>query len=147
MAATLTGELAALMSQLEDPDTAIVAHLGKNPIPSTVDVIDPTTLVECDFPGYAPVKLTDWEPIFLDDDNYGEADSGEVDWTAGAVVAAQVITCVFVTVQVGDSPERIWDVIVLPEPVAINLPGDLFWFSFRAQSANIDSLPVLGDDS
>lgn len=147
MSATLVGELAALMDLLTDESNQIVAHLGKNAIPSNAELVAAADLVECDFPGYAPIRLTEWTPIFLDDDFYGEADSGEVEWSAGNIVTPQTITCVYVTQKIGDADAGVWNVIVLREPITMALTGDLFWFSFRAQSANIDVLPGVGEDA
>ena len=147
MAATLVGELAALMDMLNDTSIQIVAHLGKNAIPSGVETITPDQLVECDFPGYEPIPLNDWRPIFLDDENYGEADAGEVEWSAGAITVPQNITCVYVSMQKEDDDPQVWNIIVLPEPEMMTHAGDLFWFSFRAQSANLDALPDVDGDA
>lgn len=147
MAATLVGELSALMDMLQSESNEIVAHLGKNSIPSASETILPTDLVECDFPGYASMRLTEFSPVFLDDDNYGEADSGEVEWKAGNLVTPQTITCVWITQKIGDQAATVWQVIVLKEPITMLNPGDLFWFSFRFQSANVDVLPGVGEDA
>jgi hypothetical protein len=137
---TLTGELAALMDWLSDPSRTIVAHLSKAPISFTTGQISLTDLVEADFPGYAPVTIDSWDPIDFEDDLYGEAVSGELQWQAGPIVTPQSIYVAYLTIVEGSNPVKLLWPVVLPLPYVIGAQDETFAFMFRIGSANLDTL-------
>lgn len=139
-------ELDALTAWLNDPTRQIVAHLAKNFIPQAVDTIQLTDLVECDFPGYAPVRIDDWRGVDFENDNYAEAVSGELEWSAGdGIVTPQTICVCYLTLQTTGAV-TLWWPIPLPQTRALVNPGDLFVFDFRVSSANLDTITASVSD-
>lgn len=146
MSATLIGELASLMGWLRDPSRTIVAHLAKNAIADSIDSLALTDLVECDFPGYAPITLSEFTPEFIGDDAYGEANSQECAWTISNPTAMQGITCVYLTITDGLNTHALLRAYPLFPPTTLAEDGDTFLFSFVFQSASESLLPsVFGE--
>ena len=55
------GEL--LIATLTPPNATIIARLAKSVTAYGDDGINLNNIVECDFPGYAPIVLIDWEDV------------------------------------------------------------------------------------
>lgn len=136
-------ELSTLVAWLNDPTRTIVAHLAKNFIPQDVESIQLTDLVECDFPGYAPIRIDDWAGVDFDEDTYAEAVSGELEWVASdAIVNPQAINVAYLTIQDGGPLHLFWP-IPLPVSRTLAKEGDGFVFSFNVSSSNLDALSAV----
>jgi hypothetical protein len=127
-------ETDVLMGLLENPLNVIVAHAARNPIAPDVDKIELADLTECNFPGYAPVTLDAWTPDPPEFDEVGEAVSGDVSFTAGAIVTPQNITAVYLTLAFDGGAPVLLKVFPLPSPFLMNLPEQKFARLIRYQS-------------
>lgn len=142
---SFTGQLAELMTFLEDDSNVIVAHLAKNPIATDADVLTLADLVEADFPGYAPIPLANFDPQDYGDDTLGEALCGELNFEAGAIVQPQTVYAVYLTLKQGSAQEDLFWPVVLERPIEFINQGDVFPGLFRFQMIDTDavgSIPV-----
>lgn len=134
MPEVLTDESLTLSQVLTDPTLKIVAHLGK----TTIDVDDPPValnqLTECDFPGYARVESPAFDVFQTDDPNSGEAVSDPLRFTAGVIVAAQMANCLYLTLQRGSDPVKLWQVFPLANPWQFDVEGRSYASAVRLRS-------------
>lgn len=133
----LTGALANLMTFLQDPTNVIVAHLAQNNISSEKDDVVLADFVECTFPGYAPIPLTNFTPYLLGTDAYGEADSDPLAWVATTITVPQPISAVYLTIAQGGAPAALLQPIIFPEPSLIAASGEVFMYQFTFQEADL----------
>lgn len=115
-----------LQALLLNPANVILAHLAKNPIAFDADQLQLTDFIECDFLGYAPILVNDWVSVESDEEAYGESESPTLNWTAGAGVAAQNITAVYLTLQVAPDPPIMLAAFPLDVPLTIFVAGQQF---------------------
>lgn len=138
--ATLTGELAVLVDWLDEPTRHIVAHLAQNFIGDDAETIQLADLIECTFPGYAPIEIDEWDPIDFEDDLYGEAASGELEWNADDDIARQNICVAYLTIREGSGPVKLWWPVVLPIPAHVDELAKTFAFQFRVASVDLSAV-------
>lgn len=127
-------ESETLLAVLQDPANHIVARLAKNPIDPDADALQLTDFEECDFVGYAPISDFDWQSVAQDDDNYGEAESKVLEWTAGTLTSPQQITAVYLTVQQGTDPVKLLAPFPLPVPIVVAVEGTVYSKRIRYRS-------------
>lgn len=132
---TLTGESLNLATILADPTNVIVAHLAQNASALDAEVIDLTGLVECNFPGYAPVQIIDPDVFETGDDYRGEAVSDPIVFSASdELVTPQNVTAFYLTWQVGSGAATLWRCYPLKEPFVFDVPGRKFPCQVRINS-------------
>lgn len=137
MPITLEGQAAQIDALLTNPSIAILAHLAKNPIPLDVEGQTIDDMVECDFPGYAPQPIEEATEVFINETNYAEVICGIVTFTAGAIVAPQSAYALYVTIQNGAGPVKLWAVENFPSPVVFENEGQILEREARLLSANL----------
>lgn len=143
MSDILTDESLALSETLNDPTLTIVAHLGKTTI--DLDAGTPVLLnqiVECDFPGYAPIVDPAFDVFQHAEAVHGEAVSDPLRWTAGAIVTAQAANCLFLTMQRGADAPKLFQVFPLATPWNFDLLGRSYAAQVRLHSLSEAALPV-----
>jgi hypothetical protein len=127
MPPTPGGMLDQLTNIIADPALTILIHLAQSPMPDNSAPVDLTTLVECNFPGYAPVAWQSDPNSQVDDDNYGEQWSTPAVWVAGAIVAPQIATCLYITsFKTGGAPQLMGPPTVFGTPYTFDTPGQTF---------------------
>ena len=119
------GNLEALVDALGDPLFQIVAHLAKGPIGQQAAPVSLATLVEADFPGYAPITLVADLENATEQEGYGELSPQRLEWTAGLVVVPQRITHVYYTYKYGDNAHSLQSVVAFDNPLTIDTPGQI----------------------
>lgn len=140
MADELSGEALALANWLADPSRTIVARLAKNAITDDSDGFTLANLTEADFPGYEPFPIDAWNPQDFDDDLYGEATSGEIQFQAGTLVAPQTVYVAYLTLEEeGEDPDLLY-AMVLPLPFTFGVDGAALAVSFRIASADLEGI-------
>lgn len=122
----LAGESLALSDLLTDPANKIVMHLAKNVFPFDVDTVALGDFEECDFIGYAPVRLVEWTIKEETDDKLGEAVSEFAEFVAGEDVIPQIITAVYVTFQVGLGEIKLLWPLWLDIPLKMSAEGNMY---------------------
>lgn len=133
---TDTVQGAHLDAELSNPALTIVAHLAKTPIALDADSVPIEGIEECDFPGYAPIVLTDhWIDVF-DDETYAEAFFPEVEWVAEDVVTPQLVTAVYVTITYDGVGTVLNNVSILDTPLVIDTPGQTISRNFSVMATN-----------
>lgn len=137
MADTLGIAASNLLTYLQNPAVLIVAHLGKNPIAKDVAQILLTDLVECDFPGYAPVPIKDWEIVEEEGDDYAEALSPEIYFQAATIVTAQQIFSTYLTISEGSNPPVLFQANLLDQPVTIDTEDQAYGINVRFSNAEL----------
>lgn len=115
-----------LMSELWDDTRTVRIRASKSPINQLVDTLIPADIIECDFPGYAPIENPTWTPELIDDESYAEAYSQDLTFEAGAIETPQSITALYMTVQPDGGAETIRQVWVLPAFILMGIEGQRF---------------------
>lgn len=114
-----------------DPLAVIVARLAKGPIGAPDDPLDLATLVECDFPGYAPVRLQPTLDVAYDQPDYGEMTPVNVHFETGAIVTAQQITHIYYTSVYNGGTAVLLGGNAFTEPLIADTLGQGFDFECR----------------
>lgn len=133
---TDTVQGAHLEAELSNPALTIVAHLAKSPIPVDADSVPLEGIVECDFPGYEPKVLTDHYIDVFDDTTYAEAFFPEVEWQAEDVVTPQLVTAVYVTLEMDGVGIVLNNISILETPLVIDTPGQTISRNFSVMATN-----------
>lgn len=123
-----------LMAALWDETITVRIRAAKSPITPDVDVLLPEDIIECDFPGYAPIENPTWVPELIDDESWAEAYSQDLTFEAGAIVTPQAITALYLTVQPDAGAETIRSVFVLPTFILMGIEGQRFTRRVRMQA-------------
>lgn len=134
MPTELSAEGLALDDFVNDADVAIVMHLAQNVFPLEVDSIQLSDFTECDFPGYAPVQLTEWDSLPTADELKGETLSEYAEFIRGKGNGSQQITAVYVTKQIGDNPPELLWPEYLDIPLLVSQEGQIYRKRFRLNS-------------
>lgn len=122
-----------LATVVNDPTVPMVLHASKNPIPDDAGSLDLATLVECDFPGYAPVTLDTFAPTYNDDPTIGDCLTDVIRFEASdALVTPQTIWFVYVTRHPAGQPAQLMRVFGLDNPFEMNEPNKAFEIQVRA---------------
>lgn len=132
-----SAETDRVLAQLREPSRVILARLHKNTINPLADLIVLGDLVECDFAGYAPVRLTNWteeEPL---DDDYAEVFSDDIVIAAAAGVEPQTIGGWYLTVEGDGNALSLMQTFPLEAPFVIELEGQEIGKRFRIFSNNV----------
>ena len=122
----LTGESLELWEFVNNPAAKIVMHLAQNVIPGEVDTVALGDFTECNFPGYAPIRLTEWDALETANDNLGDVASSYVEFIAEAIETPQLITAVYVTIQDGTGPIYLMWVYYLDQPLLVGEAGHMY---------------------
>lgn len=116
-----------LIARLRTAGTSIVAHLGKA---YSFDPNGPATLAqitECDFPGYAPVTITDWEDVRPGDAEQAEVVSAILHFEANdGITDIQEAKIAYYTGEKDGVGTFLMDVEILPHPFVFADPGNFF---------------------
>ena len=123
MPETLTGESLNLREFLADPANVIVAHLSKHAIALDGAPLEAGDIVECDFPGYAPQRISDVDVMQDEIAAAGEGVSQPIVFVAGAIVTPQQAHALYLTVVKGPEALIIWKVFPLLPPFNFDVPG------------------------
>lgn len=134
------GNLEALADALSDPLFEIVAHLAKGPIGQQSSPLALVNLVECDFPGYAPITLVSNLDTAWEEEGYGEMSSQRIEFIAGAVVVPQRVTHIYYTYKYADNAPSLQSVVAFDNPLTVSTPGQVLAFE-----ATVGCVEVLGD--
>lgn len=118
--------LNGLLDELNFPLRKIRVRACKAALSFDADEIGLADLVECDFDGYSPVELKEWEPVLWDDADYAEVVGPDVQFTAGENVTPQTITALYLTIEDPGEAETVREIFVLPQPILFALPGQTF---------------------
>lgn len=114
-----------LIASLRTSGTQIVAHLAKA---YTFDPEGPATLpqiTECDFPGYAPVVITDWEDVRPGDPDVAEVLSAMLHFEADETITTpQQAVLFYVTGEKTGVAIVIMDLEIFSHPFIFAYPGD-----------------------
>lgn len=94
----------ALIADLTQSGGVIVAHLAKAVNADPDDVIALADLVECNFPGYAPVMITDFEDVEPDNQDLADVLSAAIQFTAAGLTTPQTAVAFYLTAHVGSDP-------------------------------------------
>lgn len=130
----LSGETAALVEHVSNPAVSIVMHLAKNAFAADLESVLLADFVECDFPGYAPIRLTEFIAEDTDNAALGEVVSEYAEFVAGDLVDPQQISAVYVTQQVGDNPAQLLWPYFPDFPVLMTKKGETYRKRFRLTS-------------
>lgn len=137
----LTAESGNLAEILLDPTVSIVAHLTKLPIPEDASGLTLADLIECDFPGYAPWKITDWDIMQHEDDFMGEAISEPIQFASTGPIIEQLAFGMFVTIQREGGDPVLWQLFRFDESYAFQYLGRPFECQVRIDSCDDSPLP------
>ena|ERR1041385_8944607 len=142
MADPLTDESLVLSTLLNDPTVSIVAHLGKTTIDLEQGNYVLSDIIECDFPGYAPVAPVTFDAFQLPDPIQGEAVSQPIRFTAGAIVTPQAATCAYITVQKQGEAAVLWQLFPLLNEWIFDFAGRSYAFALRVRSLSESFTPT-----
>lgn len=120
MEPTPGGQLEAIYNEMADPALVMVARLAKGPLGESEESVDLTTLVEADFPGYAPVVLTPDLTDAWEEDGYGELSPQIVVFNVGTLVTAQLITHLYVTKTYNGAALSLVMAVPFAQPILVN---------------------------
>ncbi len=118
----LTGHSGVLQSLLSDPGTTIVARLSKQPIAINGPPLTLADIVECDFPGYAPITVVGWGVEQNPNPIYAEAVSPNLVFVAGALVTPQDCCSLYLTISLGGGATQIWRTYPLVPRFTFDVP-------------------------
>lgn len=127
-------EAEKLLSFLNDPNNRIVAKLFTDAIPADMDGKLLSEFHEPTFPGYAPVRLTDFRISDGSVADLAEAVSEAANFTAAAIVDSQLVTMIALTKQVGDGEVGMMLILPLERPYRFSIPGHTLTRIFRVVS-------------
>lgn len=119
------GQLADLKAMFDDPLFSMVAHLASSPNFGSLDVLQLSDLVECNFAGYAAVPLVPTIDNSIDEVGYGEMDPVSVEFIAGAGVAPQTVTAVYVTKEYNGENKTLASIIFFDRAIEISEVGQV----------------------
>jgi len=128
----LSGMNLELGTFLQDPVNKITARLAQNAIAPNVDQIQLADLVECNFPGYTPHEIDEWENVDYDEEGYGQAITGPLSWSPQGIEEAQAITAVYLTISKDGAPDVLLWVIPLLTPIIFDDDNDVFLHEWEA---------------
>lgn len=134
MPTILSGEAASLNEYVTDTDNEIVMHLCKNVFAMELDRALLADMEECDFPGYAAVRLEEWIDQPTDEDALGETVSEFAEFIAGVMLENQLCTGVYVTIKEGNEAARLLDLQVFDVPLLFTTEGQILRRRYRAFS-------------
>jgi hypothetical protein len=137
---TFTGELANLMALLDDPANVILAHLAQNNISPLVDSVQLTDFTECNFAGYAPIRVVNTIPFESDTEIYGDAISQPLLWTPSGIAAPQMISAVYVTIARSGGPAELIMVDIFSSAVVISTDAQSFAYELHFEMIADESL-------
>lgn len=110
-----------LANVVNDPTVPMVLHASKNPIPDESVALDLSTIVECDFPGYAPVTLDSFAPTLNDEPTIGDCLTELIRFEASeALVTPQMIWFLYITRHPAGQAVQLMRVFGLDEPFEMN---------------------------
>ncbi|MBV9075163.1 MAG: hypothetical protein JOZ10_16175 [Acidobacteria bacterium] len=114
-----------LIADLTAPGTHIVAHLAKD-FSFDPDVqADLAALVECDFPGYAAVPITDWADVLPGNPDVAEVVSAPCEFVAGdAITSPQQAKAVYITGEKTGEGLTLMQLVILDPPFVFVNPND-----------------------
>lgn len=112
-------ELAEIDAMMADPLFQIVARLAKGPADSQDNAIALADLVECDFPGYAPIPLTLNLDEAVDEIGLGALSPQRIEWIAGTIVTAQYITHIYYTKTYNGAGVSLVSAIAFDNPIPV----------------------------
>lgn len=134
-------ETAALKALMNNPATPTVLHASKMPIPQEAETIALADIVECDFPGYAPIVLDDFDDTDNDYQEAGEALTSVREISSNNdLVAPQPICFLYVTHTPDGGARALMEIINLPEAIIINVPNQAVQFQVRALSVGLSGV-------
>lgn len=120
-----------LATQVADPLLQIVARLAKAPIGQQGAPLSLATLVECDFPGYAPVPIVTNLELAYDAPDYGEMTPVVAHFETGAIVTPQRITHIYYTKTYNGANAGFLSGVAFNTPLIADTPGQGFDFEVR----------------
>lgn len=112
-----------LMAFLTNPLRKIVARLAKNSIPDDLPALDISTIVECDFPGYAPITGLEWAVDPDAQSDIAQARTQALEFEAGAIVVPQIATLVYVTHQFNEGATELLRYFPIPNGFLFDRQG------------------------
>lgn len=117
-------QTAALKTTFNPPATPMLLHAAKSPIPDGVFEVQLADIVECDFPGYAPIPLNDFDETEADyGDDVGEVLTDVHTFAADAdFTTPQSICFYYITYTPPGGPTQLKGITNLPMPIEINVP-------------------------
>jgi hypothetical protein len=122
---------------LADPLLTIVAHLATAPSFGSLDILQAGDLTEANFPGYAPVPVKPTLENAMDFPDFGQMDSFLCQFTTGAIVAPQTITCFYLTASYNNSAPVLRAIVFFPNPIVVYQANQVI-----EQNVNIEGLLV-----
>ncbi len=124
----------ALIAELTDPGSLIVAHLAKAVSADPDDTVALTNFTECDFPGYAAVTITDYEDVDPGNPDVAQIVSAQLHFEASdAITDPQQAVAVYYTQPDGSGHTRLVDVGFFESDFAFVNPGDALERQLRVQ--------------
>lgn len=123
MPAPTPGE--TLIADLTTPGTSVVAHLAKAVSFDQDDLVTLAGFTECDFPGYAPIPITNWEDVDPNDPDIAQVVSAVLHFESGeAISGSQQALCLYLTA----TKDGVGTIFMAMEwfeiPYVFNYPGD-----------------------
>lgn len=118
------GEL--LIGELSRPNVAIVAHLAKSVNVDGDDVIALTDLVECDFPGYSSVRLTDFEDVDPENPDMADVLSAIIQFWADGISQPEEAVAFYTTISIDGDAAGLDRLELFQGPFVFWQDGDIF---------------------
>ncbi len=129
----------ALIAEFTVPGNVIVARLAKSINVDGDDVVTLANLVECDFEGYEPIPLSDFEDVDTTAADDLEIVSAQLQFVADGILAPQAAVAFYLTATIpADPPTTLEPVTTLAQleifegDVLFEQDGDLFQRQIRA---------------
>lgn len=117
------GILADLNTMLADQNFVMLAHLAKGPQNNLLDPVTLNELVECDFPGYAPVRMNRDLSNAFENEWMAEMSPQHLEFVVLAIAQPQMVTHIYYTkVYDGGAPLLI-SAVPFDTPINVYYPG------------------------
>lgn len=131
-------ETAALKELMNNPAAPMVLRASKTQIPQNAETIALGDIVQCDFSGYAPIVLDDFDDTDNDYEEAGEALTSVRQFGSDDdMVGSQEICFLYVTQEPTAGPAVLMEIINLPMPICITGPNQAYQFQVRAMSTGL----------
>jgi len=126
----------ALLNAQENASASIVVRLIKAPIADDADNVSWGQMIECDFPGYDPIRSIDFDITTEPSVAIGEILSTALEFVATDIVESQSVFGVAVLFEVAGQPKKFIHLHWFAEPFIFSFPGQTFKFAVRMESFN-----------
>lgn len=125
-----------LIGQMTPPNATIVARLAQSVTSDDSDVIDLSAIVECNFPGYAPVILDDWEDVDPGSEDAAQLVSAIIQFMADGIDLPQEAVAFYCTITApGVDVTGLFSIENFPIPFTFAKDGDFLERQIRQTQA------------